>query len=150
VSIGAIVVVACGLMYWSLVGGGRVIKSTDTGTVWMWENICRIAGSASLERFSGDVCLKVKMEVEESSSSKQSWLQAKRNVTVTANQWGSSSSGDKGNADSQKHQGPRATWRKTYKLASNRLIDTEALGFHGLSGRLGRLTRYENQTSLEF
>jgi len=48
-------------MYWSLVGGGRVVKNTDTGTVWMWENN-RIA---SLEKFPAAVCLKVKMEVEE-------------------------------------------------------------------------------------
>jgi hypothetical protein len=44
-----------------------VVKNTDTGTVWMWENICRTAGSASLERFPAGVCLKMKMEVEESS-----------------------------------------------------------------------------------
>ena len=56
-----------------------MIKSTDTGTAWMWENVCRIAGSALLERFPAGVCLKVKMEVEDSLSSKQSWLQqAKR------------------------------------------------------------------------
>ena len=69
-SIGAIVV-ACGLKFWSLVGGGQVVKNTDTGTVWMWEKICRIAGSASLERFPAAVGLKAKMEVKrERKSSK--------------------------------------------------------------------------------
>jgi hypothetical protein len=57
-----------------------VVKNTDTGTVWMWEN--RIAGSASLERFPAAVCLKVKMEVEERAPVKLA--SSKRNVTANS------------------------------------------------------------------
>ena len=53
-----------------------MVKNTDTGTVWMWENN-RIA---SLEKFPAAVCLKVKMEVEERAPVKLA--SSKRNVTA--------------------------------------------------------------------
>jgi hypothetical protein len=43
-----------------------VVKNTDTGTVWMWEN--RIAVPASLKKFPAVVCLKMKIEVKRAPS----------------------------------------------------------------------------------
>lgn len=59
-----------------------MVKSTDTGTVWMREN-SRITGSASLEKVSCSSLSKGEDEDGSEKSSKLKLASSKRNVTAT-------------------------------------------------------------------